>query len=190
MRIGITGAQSVGKTTLLNALRSEPFFKDYAICNEVTRQVKALGFSINEQGNDNTQNIIMLKHLENITLYDNMITDRTALDCLVYTRYLWYKNQVNSTTLSNITNLYLKIIPKYDILFYIDPEFDIEVDGVRSADMTFRDDIVKEFKQIIEEHELYRSFDGKSNRFRYITGSVVSRVQQVMQMVKDIKNER
>jgi GTP-binding protein YchF len=29
MRIGITGAQSVGKTTLLNALRSEKLFKDF-----------------------------------------------------------------------------------------------------------------------------------------------------------------
>ena len=41
MRIGITGAQSVGKTTLLNALRSEKLFDDYTICDEVTRRVKS-----------------------------------------------------------------------------------------------------------------------------------------------------
>ena len=37
MRIGITGAQSVGKTTLLNALRSEKLFSEnnFVICDEV-----------------------------------------------------------------------------------------------------------------------------------------------------------
>jgi hypothetical protein len=45
---GISGAQSVGKTTLLNALRSEPTFKDYSICDEVTRRVKSYGLLIND----------------------------------------------------------------------------------------------------------------------------------------------
>ena len=48
MRIGITGAQSVGKTTLLNALRSEKLFDDYTICDEVTRRVKSYGLPIIE----------------------------------------------------------------------------------------------------------------------------------------------
>jgi len=80
MRIGITGAQSVGKTTLLNALRSEKLFKDYAICDEVTRRVKSYGLPINEGGTDTTQRLIMNEHIYNAFMHEDMLTDRTALD--------------------------------------------------------------------------------------------------------------
>ena len=80
MKIGITGAQSVGKTTLLNALRSEKLFKDYVICDEVTRRVKSYGLPINEEGTDITQRLIMNEHIVNVFMYGNMLTDRTALD--------------------------------------------------------------------------------------------------------------
>ena len=70
MRIGITGAQSVGKTTLLNALRSERMLSQYTVCDEVTREIKEMGFDINEAGSDLTQILIMQKHIANVFMYD------------------------------------------------------------------------------------------------------------------------
>lgn len=182
MKIGLTGTHSVGKTTLLNALRSEPCFKNFAICDEVTRQVRALGLSINEAGSDNTQRIIMLKHIENIMLHDNMITDRTALDCLVYSRYLWKKGKLTDETFSIIHKLFLKLWSQYDLIFFIEPEFDLVADGVRSIDEDFRNDIHKEFTSTIAELKLYK------DNLHYLKGSVVSRVQQVLTVYERVQN--
>lgn len=184
MRIGISGSHSVGKTTLLNVLRSLPEFKGYKVCDEVTRQVMALGVSINENGNDNTQRLIMMKHLENVFLYSNMITDRTALDCLVYSRYLWNNKKINDQTMHHITNMFGKMWHMYDVVFFIKPEFDIVADGVRSVDSSFRENICKEFDNAIAELELHK------DNFHFISGSVIDRAKQVTTVYERIRNVR
>ena len=118
MRIGITGAQSVGKTTLLNALRSEKFFKDYAICDEVTRRVRSYGIPINEDGNSITQRLIMNEHIVNIFMHDKMLTDRTALDGLVYTLYLHKRGKIDAKTLQYVDEVFKKLIKSYTHIFY------------------------------------------------------------------------
>ena len=154
MRIGITGAQSVGKTTLLNALRSEKLFKDYIICDEVTRRVKGYGLPINEEGTDTTQRLIMNEHIVNVFMYGNMLTDRTALDGLVYSAYLYSKNQISANTLKYVREVFNKVWHSYDYVFYIEPEFEIVDDGVRSINKQFRDEIAELFEYVIEKENL------------------------------------
>lgn len=154
IRIGIAGAQSVGKTTLLNALRSERFFRSFTICDEVTRRVKSYGFSINEEGNNLTQRLIMQEHIVNVFMYDGMITDRTALDGLIYSVYLFKKKKIDAETMKFVNSVYRKVVPMYDYLFYIEPEFDVEDDGERSTDLQFRDEIVTLFEQFIAKEKL------------------------------------
>ena len=154
MRIGITGAQSVGKTTLLNALRSEKLFKDYVICDEVTRRVKSYGLSINEEGTDVTQRLIMNEHIVNVYMHDKMLTDRTALDGLVYSTYLYKQNQISISTMKYVREVFQKVRKSYDVIFYIDPEFDIVDDGVRSIDKEFRNDITGLFRVTIANENL------------------------------------
>ena len=154
MKIGISGAQSVGKTTLLNAIRSEPFFKGFEICNEVTRRVKSYGFSINENGNDVTQRLIMQEHVINIFMYSDFITDRTVLDGLVYSKYLRNHSKISNETMDFVYKVYSRCIGQYDLLFYIPPEFELEDDGVRSIDVTFRNSIVESFENVIYTHGL------------------------------------
>lgn len=180
MRIGISGAQSVGKTTLLNALRSEEVFQDYTICDEVTRRVKGYGLFINENGNDITQRLIMQEHIVNIFMYNNMITDRTALDGLVYTNYLRQKGKVSDELLKFAYKVYDKCISRYDIMFYVPPEFDIEDDGVRSVDKEFRDKIVEMFDATIESHNL---------DVVRLTGSVRQRTQKVIEAFSKLETE-
>ena len=175
MKVGITGAQSVGKTTLLNALRSEKKFKQYAICDEVTRELIKLGLDINEAGSDLTQELIMQQHVFNAFMYNDMLTDRTALDGLVYTTYLHLHGKVSSDTLERVRTIYDKIIHEYDYIFYIPPEFNIVDDGVRSIDPTFRDQIVELFEGYITEmpREIVR-----------LSGSVRERLDQIMKVLK------
>ena len=179
MRIGIAGAQSVGKTTLLNALRSEPEFKDYEICNEVTRRVNSYGLPINEEGNDITQRLIMQEHIVNVFMYDNMITDRTVLDGFVYSSYLLTGQKINANTYLYADRIFERVINYYDLLFYIPPEFDIKDDGVRSMDIKFRDDIANLFEYIINERMVPTI---------HLQGTVRERVGQVLKFVKE-KNE-
>lgn len=171
MRIGISGAQSTGKTTLLNALRSEPYFKDFSICNEVTRRVQSYGLPINEDGTDVTQQLIMNQHIVNLVMHDNMITDRTSLDGYVYTYYLRETSKVKRETLEYAKSVMLKTIDKYDLLFYIPPEFDIKNDGTRSINTFFRDRVVLLFEEAIRQFEL---------PVVRLTGSVRERVQSVL----------
>ena len=171
MRIGITGAQSVGKTTLLNALRSEKLFKEYVICDEVTRRVKGYGLPINEEGTDNTQRLIMNEHIVNVFMYGNMLTDRTALDGLVYSTYLYKNNQINTSTMAYVKEVFNKVWHSYDFVFYIEPEFEIVDDGVRSINKQFRDEIADLFEATIEKEKL--------NMLR-VKGSVRNRVNTII----------
>ena len=178
MRIGISGAQSVGKTTVLNALKSE--FPEYAICDEVTRWVKSLGIDINEAGGTAAQLLIMSKHEQNIFHHEDFITDRTALDGYVYS--IWSKEQGNlsQATLDYIYSKYMEMIHFYDVIFYIEPEFDIVDDGVRSTDVRFRDEIASLFKTVINHSQL---------KVIKISGTVEERVQQVKETVEKIKEQ-
>ena len=175
MRIGITGAQSVGKTTLLNALRSEKLFQSYAICDEVTRRVRGYGLPINEEGTDTTQRLIMNEHVYNVFMFDNMLTDRTALDCLVYTTWLYKSNQVGISTMRHVKEVFNKVWPKYDHIFYIEPEFDPVDDGVRSVDISFRDEIAELFESTIEKEKL---------SMHRVKGSVRNRVNSIMDLLE------
>lgn len=176
MRIGFSGAQSVGKTTLLNALRSEPIFKHYTICNEVTRRVKSYGLPINEDGNNITQKLIMQEHIVNVFMHKHMITDRTVLDGLVYSQYLHQRGNINDQTFLFCKDVFNQVINQYDLLFYIHPEFEVVDDGIRSVDEEFRNNIVQLFKQNIEENLV---------PVIMVHGSVRERVEQVLRFVKE-----
>ena len=171
MKIGICGAHSVGKTTLLNALRSEEFFKDYTIADEVTRKLKKRGMNINEAGDDLTQIAVMDSHIVNAFLYNNMLTDRTAVDGYVYTAWLWSEKKVSDETLEYANTVMHRLIPQYDIIYYIKPEFDIADDGVRSTDQKFRDDIAGLFEVTIQNNNI---------PVQTLTGSVRNRVEQAI----------
>lgn len=175
MRIGITGAQSVGKTTLLNALRSEKFFKDFIICDEVTRRVKSYGLPINEEGTDTTQKLIMNEHIFNVFMFNDMLTDRTALDGLVYSTYLYKQNQISISTMKYVRQVFDKVWPEYDHVFYIEPEFDIVDDGVRSTNLSFRNEIADLFETTIEKEKL---------TMHRVKGSVRNRVNSIIDLLE------
>jgi len=178
MRIGICGAQSTGKTTLLNELMNQEFFFNYKFCVESTREIYRLGLNINERGDDITQKMIMQHHFFNLIMYENMIADRTTFDCYTYTRYLNEIGQVSDDMLQLIEQALLKSKKLYDMIFYIRPEFDIVDDGVRSIDVNFRDRISQIFENTLYIHA--------PEQLVVVSGDIQTRVKQVLDTLKGI----
>lgn len=173
MKIGLYGAQSTGKTTLLNALAGEPVFKEFAICTEVTRWVKALGLPINEHGDDATQVMIALKHVSNLMRFDKMITDRTLLDGWCYATWSYRRGNISTEIYKSLEDDLNDYMDKYNFIFYIKPEFKVVQDGVRSTSSEFYDEVV----------EIFEENSKKYNNIHHITGSVSDRIQQVKDII-------
>lgn len=149
MKIAFTGAQSTGKTTLLEAIKqNEEFRYKYEFIDEITRRMIKKGLKINEAGSDTTQLLIMNEHVKN-TLYTDAIMDRCALDGVVYTNWLYKKGNVSEWVYQYAENVFKKYISRYDYIFYLTPEFHIVDDGVRSIDTAFRDEIVNLFEYYV-----------------------------------------
>ncbi len=180
MKIAITGAQSTGKTTVLNALKNWYMFVDsdpITFVDEITRKIKEKGFGINEQGDNMTQVYIMNSHLEAILKKDDIVVmDRCALDGVVYTRWMYNNNMVDEWVMDYAEKVFQHLIEKYDKIFYIVPEFEIQDDGVRSTDLQFRNDIVDLFNQYIVECDI---------PVIKLTGSVAERLEQLVEVVNN-----
>lgn len=177
VRVAFSGAQSTGKTTLLNALRESADFKDSKFWDEITRQIKEQGFEINEQGTDATQLKIMQEHKRRVQADQAgdaedsglVIFDRCSLDGLVYTQYLYNRGQLTKETLDEATKVFEDTISSWDAIFFLRPEFEIVDDGVRSVNVEFHRNIVFLFDHFIEKYNL---------QVIQLTGSVEDRVQQ------------
>ena len=171
VRVAFSGAQSTGKTTLLNALRSSADFKDSKFWDEITRQIKEQGFEINEQGTDATQLKIMQEHKRRVNAKDSglVIFDRCSLDGLVYTQYLYNRGQLTKEALDEATRVFEETISSWDAIFFLRPEFEMVDDGVRSVNVEFHRNIVFLFDHFIEKYKL---------QVIQLTGSVEDRVNQ------------
>lgn len=157
MVISFTGAQSTGKSTLFNRMKSDDRFRKFNYVPEITRKLKdSYNLKINENGDDLTQLAILNAHLDNFLKFrtTNTIMDRCILDGLVYTTYLYYTKKVSSEVVSYAEFLTKKIIDGVDVIFYTEADIPLKDDGVRSNNNEFRDTIIKLFEEAIKFYNL------------------------------------
>lgn len=183
MRIVFTGPHCSGKSTLVDALSKLDEFKDYYISTNLTRKLAEKGFKINQEGTAETQVAIMDIHAKNAE-HENLLADRCAIDCLCYTIYLddndkLGENAVN--TLCTLSEYADTISKKYDLIFYVPPEFPLVADEVRSDDQQFQVDIQELFDDLIPIFNR----DVLSSEVIPISGTVGERIQQVMNKVNE-----
>jgi nicotinamide riboside kinase len=185
MIISFTGAQSTGKTTLLNNIRSlNPFYIEYVA--EVTRRIKReFNLPINESGGDLTQTMIMSDHIANVYQKyncDNVILDRCALDGIVYTQWLYNKGKVSKEVLQWAKKIYNTLIDEYDIIFVTSPaDVPLVDDGERSVDKKFREEIIDIFDMYIDDMKIYSVGE---NVFA-VEGTVEERIKYIKKVLED-----
>lgn len=175
MKIAFTGAQSTGKTTLLQAVKAnEDFRYKYEFIDEITRRMIKKGLKINEAGGNTTQLLIMNEHIKN-SLYENVIMDRCVLDGVVYTHWLYTQGNVKYWVWEYSRRVFEHYVNRYDVIFYLKPEFEIEDDGVRSIDLSFRDEIAALFERYVRHIQI---------PVITLSGTVEERLEQFYSIVK------
>ena len=171
MKIGFCGTMSVGKTTLVNALKELPEFKDYHFRTERSKHLMNLGIPLNTDSTLKGQLVFASERAAEL-MQEKIITDRTVIDVMAFCDL--------SDSMKDHEKFYLNaslfyLIDEYDILFYVSPEgVEIEDNGVRETDAKYRDAIDEKIKSIVG---MYRRSAIK------ISGTVEERIEQVKNAV-------
>ena len=171
MKIGFCGTMSVGKTTLVKALKELPEFKDYTFRTERSKYLMEMGIPLNTDSTLKGQLVFAAERASEL-LQKNIITDRTIVDVMAFNALSKSMTATESYFLNHTLEC---LINDYDYLFYISPAgVKIEDNGVRETNSKYRDCINKKILEIL---------DAYSNKYITISGSVEKRVEDVKQAI-------
>ena len=171
MKIGFCGTMSVGKTTLVNALKELPEFKDYHFRTERSKHLMNLGIPLNTDSTLKGQLVFASERAAEL-MQEKIITDRTVIDVMAFCD-LSESMKDHEKFYLNATLYYL--VDEYDILFYVSPEgVEIEDNGIRETDANYREAVDEKIKSIVG---MYR------RSAITISGTVEERIEQVKNAV-------
>lgn len=203
MIISFTGAQSTGKSTLLDSIVKANAGDDGIVfVPEVTRVLdREYGIPINEGASVMTQYQITCDHIKNAFKREPesvrlKVLDRCALDGAVYVDYFVAQKDAEDDEFTadhngdvfldwcNVADFARRHLPamwdRYDVVFYTDPK-DVPLvdDGQRSASVTFRDAIINRFEKYIN-----------ATKFKDKVVVVSGTVEQRLKIIQDTLKER
>ena len=171
MKIGLCGTMSVGKTTLVNALKDLPQFKDYNFATERSQHLMSLGIPLNTDSTLKGQTVFLAERCGEL-IQDNIITDRTVFDVMAFTmnaKSIPHQDKEAFETYAS------EFIREYDYIFYISPHgIEIEDNGIRETDEHYRDLIDFTITTLIKR------YGHKCNTVEKIFGSTEERIQQIL----------
>ena len=155
MLISFTGAQSTGKSTLLERMVSDVKFRKCSFIKEVTRKVARQGVNINDSGDNITQLLILSEHINNHIMRGCTVLDRCIVDGLIYTEWLYNEGKVDKWVYEYAVNLHNALLPKLDIIFYTNPvDVPLVNDGQRSVNKEFREGIIQLYNEYYERNTI------------------------------------
>jgi len=178
-KAAISGAHSQGKTTLINELKHRNIVSEYKISflSGVAREVGTY-LPINEGGTLLTQYMILSKQAEACLKPGRVITDRSVLDVISYTRYHFNKGDITAQEMDVLETIYKSCLPYYSRIFYIIPELPLVNDNVRSVGQEFFDKTVTQFSHYI------KLLQETTDKVVLVKGSVAERIDIIEKQIK------
>ena len=151
MKIGLCGTMSVGKTTLVNALKDDLDFKDYIFRTERSKYLNSIGIPLNTDSTLKGQLVFAAERAAEL-MQENIITDRTIIDVMAFCEL---SKSMSKAEKQHINGVLWHLIKEYDIIFHIDDlSVPIEDNGVRETDKDYRLAIHKKISSILGMHRL------------------------------------
>lgn len=138
-RVVLSGVQSSGKSTLLNALK--PAAQGTPIYEEIVRSMIKRGVKINKEANHESQCAILKEHYRNSLLNDEFISDRGAIDAFVYATWSYLNGDFTYEEHKEHEAIFLSCLPMYTHHYYLPIEFSAKADGVRDVDEEYRKEL-------------------------------------------------
>ena len=170
MKIGFTGTMSVGKSTLVHALKELPEFKDYFFATERSKYLRDLGIPLNTDSTLKGQTIFLAERCSEL-MRENVITDRTIIDVMAFTQCAKSISYEDKTAFVSYA---APFIWDYDYIFYVSPiGVQIEDNGVRTTDVDYRDFIDLTIKSTIKTNL------NNIKSFGIISGTTEQRIEQI-----------
>ena len=174
MKIGLCGTMSVGKTTLVNALKELPEFKDYNFRTERSKELMAQGIPLNTDSTLKGQTVFLAERTSEL-MFENVITDRTVIDVMAFARASKSMNYIDKEEFINYAKRFIR---EYDYIFYVSPVgVEIEDNGIRETNVDYRDLIDFTISNLI---------DANKHRFKSIntlSGSTEERIKQMLEVI-------
>ena len=92
---------------------------------------------------------------------------------MAYTTWMFNKGQINQNAFNYVKEKYEDNVNRYDIIFYLRPEFKIVDDGFRSLDIKFRDEVLEIFEELVKNLK----------NVKVLTGSVDERIKTILNYI-------
>jgi len=162
MKIAVSGTQCTGKTSTINLIKQSfinnnksedfPILDHHKFSGSKTHEILDLGLKLNDSADDISQTIMLSNYLKD-TIELNLISDRCILDNCVYTAHQYQIGKCSESLFKLTTELYYKLVSKYDYIFYFPPEINIISNGIRSVDHSYRNEIHLKFLDFMDERD-------------------------------------
>ena len=174
MKIGLCGTMSVGKTTLVNALKETEQFKGYKFRTERSKELMAQGIPLNTDSTLKGQTVFLAERCGEL-MYNNIITDRTIIDVMAFTQCAGSIDSIDKSAFEEYARNFIK---EYDYIFYILSEgIDIEDNGIRETNQEYRNLIDTTIQNILS------SQGHRIKNFHIIKGSTEERVKLIKLLI-------
>mgnify|MGYP005992635665 FL=1 len=174
MKIGLCGTMSVGKTTLVNALKDVPEFKDYVTRTERSKELMAMGIPLNTDSTVKGQAVFLAERASEL-MEENIITDRTIIDVMAFAKC---SNSMYFFEAEDFCQFASYMLEEYDYIFYVSPEgVEIEDNGIRETDADYRKMIDGEIQLLITR---YRH---RVKNLVKISGSTEERIKSIKEAI-------
>jgi len=172
MKIVITGAQGVGKTTLAKQINK--LYPDFRILPEAARLAMEAGYNLDQTATTETELWLIAKQIALESGEGKWVADRCGIDLLAYIYHLFSKE---ASLIEFAIKTLVPRFSKYDLVLYLPSgQFAIDDDGLRSTDMKFQQAVDKWIRDVIEAHKI---------PFVRIVGSPEERLEKVKNLLKN-----